>query len=105
MSLQDVDSLYTIILKLHSTYLTAGDNIAEKSNRVLSWLIKDLDKPTHSHLRDLTQNEGNIIHLGQTTAAIIRALSSPASDATKYLQWSCDMRNCLLRDFILYEPL
>lgn len=105
MTLLNVDSPYTIILKLHSTYLTASDNIAEKSKQVLSQLIKDLDKPTHSHLRDLTQNEANVIHLGQTTAAIIRAISAPASDATKYLQWSYDVRNCLLGDFTLYELL
>lgn len=65
MTLLNVDSPYTIILKLHSTYLTASDNTAEKSKQVLSQLIKDLDKPTHSDLRDLTQNEANVIHLGQ----------------------------------------
>lgn len=83
MTLLNVDSPYTIILKLHSTYLTASDNIAENSKQVLSQLIKDLGKPTHSHLRDLTQNEANVIHLGQTTAAIIRAISAPAFQCYK----------------------
>lgn len=65
MILLNVDSPYTTILKLHSTNLTASDNTAEKSKQVLSQLIKDLDKPTHSDLRDLTQNEANVIHLGK----------------------------------------
>lgn len=43
----------------------AGGNIAQKSKQVSSWLIRDLNKPTHSHLWGPTQNAANIIQLEQ----------------------------------------